>query len=47
VAHAAGVKGAVAVGLAGGCPTTLLFAHNYPELVKAVVIIDFPVAPKP
>jgi pimeloyl-ACP methyl ester carboxylesterase len=38
---------AVAVGHAGGCPTTLLFAHHYSELVKAVVIVDFPVTPKP
>ncbi len=47
VAHEAGIRNAVAIGHAGSCPTTLLFAHNYQELVKAVVMLDCPATPQP
>jgi pimeloyl-ACP methyl ester carboxylesterase len=42
VARAAGMRDAVAVGHAGGCPTAIRFAHDYPELVKALAITRRP-----
>jgi pimeloyl-ACP methyl ester carboxylesterase len=45
VAGAEGVRAAVVVAHAGGGPTALAYARAYPELVRAVVLIDSIVSP--
>ena len=40
VARKNGIRNAIVVGHAGGGPTTLEFARSYPDLVKAVVMVD-------
>ena len=47
VAKAAGCNRVVAVGHAGGGPVTLELARSYPRLVKAAVIVDSGMYPKP
>jgi pimeloyl-ACP methyl ester carboxylesterase len=46
VARKEKIRGAVVVGHAGGGPATLELARSYPELVRAVVMIDSRVNPK-
>jgi pimeloyl-ACP methyl ester carboxylesterase len=49
LAHVAGnerIRGAVLVAHAGGGPTALSFARSYPELAKAVVLIDTYISPR-
>ena len=47
VARKEGINGAIVVGHAGGGPRTLELARSYPELVRAVVMVDAGVYPKP
>jgi pimeloyl-ACP methyl ester carboxylesterase len=47
VAHKEGIRGAIVVGHAGGGPATLELARTYPELARAVVMVDAGVYPKP
>jgi pimeloyl-ACP methyl ester carboxylesterase len=41
------MRGAIAIGHAGGGPVTLELARRYPRLVKAAVMIDSPMYPQP
>jgi pimeloyl-ACP methyl ester carboxylesterase len=47
VARAAGVRRVVAIGHAGGGPCTLELTRTYPKLVKAAVMVDSGMYPKP
>ena len=47
VARKEGINGAVVVGHAGGGPRTLELARSHPDLVRAVVMVDAGVYPKP
>lgn len=47
VTKAAGLKGAIVIGHAGGGPGTLEFIRRYPKLVKAAVIVDSGMYPLP
>ncbi len=47
VARAAGVKRAIAIGHAGGGPSTLELTRGHPELVEAAVLIDTGLYPQP
>lgn len=42
IAKSQGLRGAIAIGHAGGGPATLELARSYPRLVKAVVMVDSP-----
>ncbi|MEM9622532.1 MAG: alpha/beta hydrolase [Pseudomonadota bacterium] len=47
VAKAAGIKRVIAIGHAGGAPVTMALARRFPRLVKAMVIVDAAMYPKP
>jgi pimeloyl-ACP methyl ester carboxylesterase len=47
VARAAGVTRAIAIGHAGGGPSTLELTRRHPELVQAAVLIDTGLYPEP
>lgn len=47
VARAAGVQRAIAIGHAGGGPSTLELTRRHPELVQAAVLIDTGLYPEP
>lgn len=40
------MRGAVVVGHAAGCPSVLELARRHPEIARAVVVIDFAIAPR-
>ena len=42
IAKSQGLRGAIAIGHAGGGPPTLELARSYPRLVKAAVMVDSP-----
>ena len=41
------IRNAIVVGHAFGGPATLQFARTYPQFAKAVVLVDYGIAPKP
>ena len=47
VARAAGAERAIAIGHAGGGPSTLALTRRHPELIKAAVLIDAGLYPEP
>lgn len=47
VAKAAGVRRVIAIGHAGGGPSTLELTRSYPQLVKAAVLVDTGLHPLP
>lgn len=46
VARGERIRSAIVVGHAGGGPTTLEFARSYPQLVRAVVMLDSMLGPR-
>lgn len=47
MAKAVGMRGAIAIGHAGGGPPTLELTRSFPRLVKAAVIVDSGMYPQP